>query len=317
MGKFSTRCRSSRRAFGVAVAAAVGLSLAHAPGASLARAEAPALRWKFSVGEALHYQMDQKTVTEVKSANQNVKTTVTQTIDTTWNVRSIDDSGTADLTQTLDRLRTKIDSPFGAFEYDSNQKKAPEGPIAGGVVPMLKALVGAKFEYKMSPQGELRDVKIPEGLVKALKEAGPTANNVGTFSEDGLKNMILESSLILPTKDLDKSWTRQTKIPSPPIGTLVLDKTYKYEGPKDDVEVIGLDVTVKLDPDPKSTLDIKIGDQKGQGRFSFDNKAGRVVNSTVGERVEMLITVQNNKVTQSTDTSTTMKLVKTDAAASK
>src|SRR5262249_10693052 len=147
------------------------------------------------------------------------------------------------LTQTLDRIRTKIDSSLGTFEYDSKSDKPPEGAIAAGVVPTLKALVGATFRYKMSPQGELSDVQVPEGLLKALREAGPMGN-VGMFSEQGLKNMINESSLALPKEDLvkGKSWTRKATIPAPPVGTLTLDKTYTCEGPGDGGEKIGLQV---------------------------------------------------------------------------
>ena len=50
--------------------------------------------------------------------------------------------GAADVTLTFDRIRTKIESPFGVFEYDSKAKQEPQGLIAAGLVPFLKALVG-------------------------------------------------------------------------------------------------------------------------------------------------------------------------------
>jgi len=257
--------------------------------------------------------MDQKTVTEVKAGGQTIKTTVTQTIETTWAVKSVDDAGAAEMTQTIDRVHTKIESPFGAIEYDSNSGKEPEGPIAATIVPTLKVLVGAVFRYKMSPQGELSDIRVPEGLVKSLKESsGPAAQNVGMFSEEGLKNMIHESSLVLPSGPLDKPWTRQAKIPSPPIGTLTLAKNYKYEGTDEGLEKIGLSVNVSLEPDPKFAP--KLSEQEGKGTFLFDNKAGRVARSTVSEKVVMTFSVMDMDMTQSTDTSTTMKLLKAEAA---
>ncbi len=309
MGKFTARSGSRTGWRVLAIASAVALTLGSGP--APARAAEPVLRWKFTEGETLHYQMVQKTVTQVKGPNRDIKTTVTQTIDTTWSVLSVEKgSGTGSLTQTIDQVRTRIENPFGNFEYDSKSDKAPEGPLAAAIVPTLKALVGAKFRYKMSPQGELGDIQVPDGLLKALKEAGGDASNVGMFSEDGLKNMIHESSLVLPDDARkDKPWTRQTKIPSPPIGTMLLDKTYTYTGPEQDGDKITLDVKVALEPDPKSNLDIKVVKQEGKGTFYFDSKAGRVSSSNVTEKIDMLIKVMNAEINQSTDMSTTMKLI--------
>jgi Family of unknown function (DUF6263) len=281
-------------------------------------AGAATLRWKFKAGENLHYAMEQKTVTTVNLNGQEVKTTLTQMIDMIWSVKSVDDQGTADVTQTFDRLRTKIESAFGAFEYDSKAEKEPEGPIAAGTVPLLKALVGAQFSFKMSPQGELSDVRVPEGVAKALREAGAGAAGgagAGPFSEEGLKSMIVQSSLALPKEDLTKgrTWTRTTKAPTPPIGTMVLDKTYSYEGPDEQagghVERIGLVTKVVLEPAADSKLALKIKSQEGKGSFDFDNDAGRVIRSHVTESMEMVMNISNTDVNQNIDTTTDMKLI--------
>jgi hypothetical protein len=299
----------------VTAALAAALSATAAGG----RADGATLRWKFKPGEALHYQMDQKTVTQIKANGQEIKTTLSQTIDSTWTVESVGSDGAAEMAQTLDRVRTKIESAFGALEYDSAAGKDPEGPIAAGVVPLLKALVGAKFRYKMNPQGELSDVKVPDGLVQKLKEAGPAAANVSMFSEEGLKNLINQSSLSLPKEDLtkDKTWVRESKIPAAPIGTMTLEKTYKYDGPAEGGEKIGLSVKMGLEPTPGNNIDVKVGDQKGEGSFIFDNTAGRVASSTVTEKMEMIIKVMNQEVNQSTDSTSSMKLIDVKAAGAK
>lgn len=272
---------------------------------------AAVLRWKFTPGEALHYEVEQKTITEAKFNNQDVKTTLTQIIDTTWEVKSVGSDGAADMTQSIDRIRTKIESAFATFEYDSMDGKEPEGPIAAGMVPMLKALLGAKFRYKITPQGELSDVKVPDGLIDKLKQASPGGAGGGMFSEKGLENMITESSLELPKEDLAKgaTWTRSSKQPMGPIGMLALDKTYRYEGEESNSDKITVETKGVLEPDPANKLDVKINAQDGKGTFLFDNHAGRVASSSVNQKMDIVIKVMDKEIAQRYDTSTVMKLV--------
>jgi len=284
-------------------------------------AGAATLRWKFQPGETLHYVMDQKTKTAVKAGGpQDLKSTMSQTIDMEWAVKDVDGDGQASLTQTITRVRTKIESGLGAaFEFDSKDPKDPEGPIGTSIAPLLRALVGAEFAFKMNSQGELSDVKVPSKVLDSLKKTGTLGGAAGMFSEEGLKNMVTESSLALPKEELEKgkSWTRQTKIPMAPIGAMTLDKTYSYQGasPKDGktLERIDLDTKVDFQLAPGDTIEVKIQAQEGKGSFFFDNKSGRIADSSVSEKLEMLFKLkvgdQQKEVVQVNETSTTMKLV--------
>jgi hypothetical protein len=279
-------------------------------------AAATTLRWKLKAGETLHYVMDQKTVSTATLNGQNLKTTVTQTIDMTWVVKDVDAGGTADITLTFDRLRTNIESPFAKFQYDSKENKAAEGPIEASLVPILKSLVGAPFSCRLSPQGVFSDVKLPESLAEKLRQAAPPGGApAGPYSEEGLKKMISEASLILPKEELTpgKSWTQQIKNPAPGIGTMVLEKKYTYLGPDPKAggaEKIGLVARVEVQPTPGSALTVKIKSQDNQGTFHFDNTAGRVTDADVAEKVEMVLGAMNQEVTQSTDSTTVMKLMR-------
>lgn len=300
--------------------AVAGIGLALALSAPAEQANAATLRWKFKEGEALHYQMEQKVSTQADVNGREIKATSSQTIDMTWKVGAVTPDGTAEITQTVERLRSKVESPVGSFEFDSKSDKEPEGPQAAAVVPALKAIAGATFQYKMSARGELSDVKIPEGLIKTLKESSPAAGAVGMFSEEGLKNMILESTLALPKEDLTKgkSWSKTTKLPSSPIGTMSLDKTYTYEGPGEGGETIALKIKVGLEPPSGGNLEIKLGKDEGKGTFLFDNAAGRVARSNVTQAIELTVSVMNQQITKSTtETTAIMTLIKDGSDASK
>ncbi|MGZ3302399.1 MAG: DUF6263 family protein [Isosphaeraceae bacterium] len=276
---------------------------------------AETLRWKFKPGETLRYTMVQETTQGMKAMGQEFKTSLNQTVDLHWSVKNVASDGVAELSQTIDRVRTKVEGPGNSFEFDSQAGKDPEGQIASLLTPMLKALVGAEFTFKMNGRGELSEIKVPQKLLDSLRKAGPAANASGMFSEEGMKNLISQSSLTLAEGPLEKgkSWTQQAKVPVPMLGTMVMDKTYTFDGPspKDPgLLQILLDTKVTLEPAADSNIAVKITSQKGTGEFAFDPQAGRVVSSRVNDKLQMSLSVMGQEIEQSTDTVTSMTLAK-------
>jgi hypothetical protein len=277
------------------------------------------LRWKFKPGETLRYTMEQQTVTIVKTMGQEFKTTLTQTVNLHWSIKQISSDGLVDLTQTIDRVRTKIDSPITPFEYDSETGKAVEGPATAHLVPLLKAMVGAEFSFKMNERGELSAIKVPEKLLETIRQVQPAGGGGGVFSEEGMKNLITQSSLALPEAALDngKTWTLQTKVPVPMIGTMVMNKSYTFHGPDSkeaDLMQIGLNTKVTLEPAADANITVKIKSQEGKGDFTFDAAAGRMVASRVNDQMEMSLSVMGQDLDETTDTVTTMTLAKDRAS---
>jgi hypothetical protein len=286
--------------------------LGSGPGPALG---AETLRWKFKAGETLRYTMVQQTSQGMKAQGQEFKTSLNQMVDLHWNVKSVASDGVADMTQTIDRVRTKIEGPGNTFEFDSDAEKAPEGQIASLLVPLLKSLVHAEFSFKMNGRGELSEIKVPQKLLDSLRQAGPAAAAGGMFSEEGMKNLISQSSLSLPEGSLDKgkNWTQQSKVPVPPIGTMIMDKTYTFQGPeaKDPgLMQITLDTKVTLEPAADANVAVKIKSQEGKGEFSFDPRAGRVVSSRVNDKLQMSLSIMGRDLDQTTETITTMILAK-------
>jgi hypothetical protein len=271
------------------------------------------LRWKFKPGETVRYTMVQQTSQGMKAQGQEFKTSLSQTVDLHWSVKNVSSDGVADLTQTIDRVRTKIQGPGDTYEFDSASGKTPEGQIAALLTPLLKSLVGAEFSFKMNGRGELSEIKVPQKLIESLRNAGPAAAAGGMFSEEGMKNLISQSSLSLPEGPLDqgRSWTQQSKVPVPMIGTMIMDKTYTFQGPARDNPgrmQIALETKVTLEPAADANVAVKIKSQEGKGEFSFDSGAGRVVSSRVNDKLQMSLTIMGQNLDQSTDTITTMTL---------
>ena len=288
-------------------------------GAGRSVSAADTLRWKFNPGETLRYTMVQETAQGLKAMGQEFKTNLKQTVDLHWSIKSVSSEGVAEMTQTIDRVRMKVDGPGGGFEYDSETGKAPEGPVANLLAPLLKALVGAEFTLKMNSRGELSDIKVPSKLVESLQKAGPAAAGGGMFSEDGLKNLISQSSLALPETPIEigKTWTNTSRLPVPMLGTMVMDKTYTYDGvdAKEAALVkIGLNTKVALEPAADSNVAVKITSHSGKGDFAFDPQAGRMVTSRVNDKMQMSLSVMGQDLEQSSDSITTMTLARGGAS---
>src|SRR5262245_20701407 len=70
------------------------------------------LRWKFKAGDKLNYVTEQNTTSKGAFMGMDIETKMTQTVEITWNVKSVNAEGVAELTQVIDRMRMTMESPF-------------------------------------------------------------------------------------------------------------------------------------------------------------------------------------------------------------
>lgn len=183
--------RSTFGGRGACLLAVVVLSTAaSAPGADTT------LRWKFATGQKLGYVLTQKTEMTMDVSGKKLETTLTQTIDMTWEVKGVDKDGSADMTQTIDRARFESTAPGGGNLHldTADAEDAPGTPEA--MSKLFRAMAGSPFTMKVTPRGELRDVKVPAKIVEAGKELGPAGAMFG--SEESLKNLCGNSLVPFP-----------------------------------------------------------------------------------------------------------------------
>jgi hypothetical protein len=307
----------------------LGLALVVLAGSPGSPARGATLRWKFKAGEKLQYVLDQRSVRlATLPGGEQVRTTLTQTIEMTWTVKSVDPNGQAELTQTITRIRDQLEGMVGSYTYDSKEGKDPQGIIVAAKLPVFKALLGAEIPFKMNARGETIEVRIPDALAKTLSDLGPAAGAAGAlFTEEGMKEMISRSGLVLPEEDLaaGKTWTQQTRNASP-AGALVLMATYRYEGPapNDGPDAARITVSVQTEIQPagadarQNTGGFKIRSQKSEGTYTFDNAAGHILRSSLKESIEVSATVKvglgalarEMEIVESNESTTTRKLVK-------
>jgi Family of unknown function (DUF6263) len=277
---------------------------------------ATTLRWRLKPGEVVHYTMTQKTTNAFKpKEGAEASASMSQAVDLHWTVKSVSPEGGAEMIQTIDRVRVRMEAAgqASAFEFDSDAKQAPQdGLIADQLVPLLKALVGAEFTFKMNVRGEMSDVKIPEKLMEMVRQANPGGGN-SAFTDEGLKNLVVQLGLAFPEAALDqgKTWTQQSKIPLAMLGSLIMDKTYALQGPDEaDAARVKIDLNTKvtIQPAPEAGISMKIVKEDGKGAVLFDLERGRIVSSRVEDLLVMSLSTMGQEIEQTTKTVTEMKL---------
>jgi hypothetical protein len=266
------------------------------------------LRYKFKTGDKLHYMVEQKMNMEV-AAGQAAGITMTQTIDISWDIKSVDKDGTAKMTQTFDRMRFDMTAPNVKVEYDSKTGKLPDGPVGQILGPLFQAMTGAEFDVTMDVHGKVLDVKIPEKFTEALKKTPAAAAMGDMFSPEGMKRMITQSGVVLPEGPITKgkSWDQKVDMKMP-FGKMDMLNQLTFEGMtqhgNEQVAEIALRPKFTFEADPNSPFKLKVKSQEAKGKAYFDLGAGRLVETTLDQTMEM----EANNMTQKLEQKVTMKL---------
>ncbi|WP_165226998.1 DUF6263 family protein [Aquisphaera insulae] len=261
------------------------------------------LRYKFKPGDVLRYTLVQDQKQQTRLAGAEMSNSAFQTVDMHWTVRGVDAAGVADISQKIDRMRWKLTGPGDTLNLDSADARPPDTQAAAQFVPLIKALAGAEFTFKMDERGELSDIRVPKSLLDSIQEANPGAAAAGMFSEEGLKNLVAQSRLAFPKGPIEKgaTWDNQSRVTQPGVGTSVMDKHYTFQGPsaKDPrIVTFTLASDFKVEPIADAAGSLKINSYVGKGEFSFDTQAGRIVSSQVSETLEATFSMKDPQTGQ-------------------
>jgi hypothetical protein len=295
------------RTAGLALAI-LAVSTVSAPGADVE------LRWKFRKDQPYHYVLTQGTEISMKVANNNLSTKMSQVSDMTWNVKAVRPDGSAEMTQTIDRMQIKVEGPTGSFEVDSKQK--PEAAQAAPVESMRKlitGIVGVPIDFVMSARGEMVSVNVPAKFIEAMNSAGPAGQAfAGAFSEKGLKQLIEQSSVLLPEKPVapGTTWVQKRSVESPMLGNMDIETTYTDKGEtagKPDLHKIDGAVKIQFRQPDNAQLSVKVTSQDNSANYLFNTISGHLSRSDVKQKMQMEISAQGQSFTQ--DLTSTVSMI--------
>jgi hypothetical protein len=273
------------------------------------------LRWRFSPDKPYHYVLNQGMEMSMKLPNGDVKTTMSQISDMTWKVKSVKPDGSAQMSQTIDRMRIKVESPAGKFDIDSNDKSAPAPP--GPLAPlgkMVQGLVGTPVDITISARGEVLSVTVPDKMMEAMKTAGPGGQAfAGAFTDKGIKQLFEQSSVILPENAVapGMTWVQKRSVETAGLGNMDIDTTYTDKGEvpgKPDLHMIDGDVKMQIKADADAPVKVRVVSQDNAAKFLFNTTAGHLSSSEIKQNMQMEISAQGQILTQDLTQTVSMKL---------
>ncbi len=273
--------------------------------AAIASAAEP-LRWKLKVGDKLNYHTTQDMTMRIDAgAAGQMVTTFHQTVDMTWNVERLTEDGSAVIEQSIDRVTMSMTAPKGpAFEYDSDAE-GPAVGMAAMIAPMFDAMTEGKFEITMTPRGEVRDIKLPQNVLDALKYSPGAAVMGDMATAEGLQQMLMQRAIVLPEESpvQGESWPNTATLNNPMVGKQTVETSYRYEGMKD-VDGVNLAVfrpSIKMEFEGDQMAQMKITEQQSDGEVLFNQEAGRLDSMALHQMTKMDVTIAGQTFQQQID----------------
>ncbi len=287
-----------------------------------ARAET-LLRWKFVPQDISNFTFSTSMQQDTKLEDMKLKTIAEQVLETTWIIGDVDADGTANMTQTIKRLRMDVktwqnDVLGQAIKLDSASKEQPTG-LNAVLAPMIMSLVNKPISLRVTPLGKIVEFKLSDELIEALSTSPNGAKMGGIFTPEGLKQMLSQSMLKFPEKPLAKgdSWNTALDVDQQDVGKQSVATTYTYQGidtiGERPTDVIDMKQESKIQPAKDATGSIELKDQKSSGVIHFDNARGALIDSESSTTMRMKMSMMGRTLDQDITIKTSMKRKTADA----
>jgi len=194
------------------------------------------------------------------------------------------------------------------LEYDSDHQGETTGQFAM-IVKSMSMLVDQNIVMTVNPQGESSHVTIPEELVKRF--SSPEGNSGGVNSQEGVKKMMSQGSVIFPEKPLSRGdhWKREIDTELP-YGTMKSIIIFTYAGKTSKgLHRIDAKTEITIKPNDNAPFQMKMTDSQGHGVYLFDAQRGLILASGLKQTMNMEVLAAGQTTKQSVVTDVSMRLI--------
>lgn len=208
-----------------------------------------------------------------------------------FEVLDVDDNGNMSIKTTYLTIHARIEGPMGVMEYDSTKPQQPgaDNPMSA----MYKAMLGQSFAMKLSPKGEILEIKGMDEMIATMIDKMTIDEAMKQQMKEMMKNFINEDKMketsgtmvaALPPKPvgIGDSWTNKISVA---IGfPMEIDTTNTLTDHKEGIITIQTNANIETGDDAKPTemgpmkMTMKMkGVQKGT--IQIDQATGWIVRS--------------------------------------
>ena len=272
-------------------------------------AESQTLSWQFAKGDVFDIQIQQSTAVNTVVDRRLVEQTNRTTMDIAWQVLDFQDD-VATIQQTIKRVRVELSMPGekgpAITNYDSAEEK--QTGDAKRMNASFSRIIDQPVNLSVTPQGEIREVDIPEKTLDSLREMPGSVQGRKMFDAASVREMFSQSGLQLPADNTESTWqsTRDFKIGLPQTFRL----TTKYSLADKAQNPVKIDFTGELElledsgerPAELDFENVALTAQKSSGSLMFDSVKGNCVSSNSETQIktrtqyrdmEMVVTVDS------------------------
>jgi hypothetical protein len=253
------------------------LVVAVASGLVASAADEPVvLKYKLAKGDKLLLRNEQEMKQLQTVMGIKIDTTMNQESITSQVVGAIDEKGNAALKTKFERRKMKMDGQQGKYEFDSRStERDSTSAIGGQMTPLLERLTGSEYEVKVSPRGEIVEVKgFAELIADLLKDnpfgqfAGAAADNASAKLNEQENYVILSDKAVKP----GDTWEVPIEMELTKAGKFKGKNTYTYEAD----DKVGDRKTIRIGMTTEMSIDLNVeSDQaKVKGTISTVNSSG-------------------------------------------
>jgi hypothetical protein len=235
------------------------------------------LQWKLKPGDSLAVTIEQQTDSSVSFSGKRADTKIDLTLVLGWNVAAADNAGFT-IRQSIDQIQQKLTTQqAGTIEFDSASKAKPTGQ-SRDLAEALRPLIGAQFDMRMTPRGEITTVDPANEAAKALLAGLEGGQNADATARAAVEQMLRRPLLILPDRPINvgETWTVSSERPTV-AGPLKIDTTYKLSGLADQngQPIARIAMSANFTPAPGGQLTVKSPEHGGELQFAISD--GRLI----------------------------------------
>lgn len=268
------------------------------------------LIWQFESGRKFEIVTQQSMTMKMDLGAQQLTSVTNNATQTTWHIQNIDSEGLAKSEMTIDRMTMKLDNNGTVIKYDSDSDsdsdEAQEGLLAD-LAASLDVIIGRSISYKVSPQGRVSDVQVPDDMFGENQNAAL----LSIMNPQTIAELTKNSTLFFPN-------------PRPQIGDVWEDSSvidmdmfevtsrvqYQYLGVEDQpagpVHVIG--ITIDQNFSDSGGVEVEIVSQESNSKVYFDGIKGYLVGSHLAQDIRMNISVAGQVIDQQIQQQTQVKV---------